>query len=124
MSISPVTIKAATVLLKNEGLKPQGASFEAVLNAAKDQHKAPLGPASPIEIVKTSPVQHVIASITHTENRLRDLVNKGLTVSNMPQEKLIALQAQVYSATLEIDVFSKGLEQTTSGCKTLLQSQI
>jgi hypothetical protein len=42
----------------------------------------------------------------------------------MPQERLIALQAEVYHATLEIDVVSKGFEQTTSGCKTLLQTQV
>lgn len=134
---SPVIIKAAAVLPVKEGLKAQGgAAFDAVLKATIDQKLNPIGSASPIgpaspagprgpaDSTKPSPVQHVIASMTKSENRLQALVDKGLSGTSMPPEKLLALQASVYQATLEIDVVSKGVEQSTSGIKTLLQSQI
>lgn len=125
MPISPVVIKAAAVLPVKESLKAQsGAAFEAVLKAAIDQKQNPIGPVNQADSTKPSPVQHVIVSMTNTENRLQALVDKGLSGTSMPPEKLLALQASVYQATLEIDVVSKGVEQTTSGVKTLLQSQI
>jgi hypothetical protein len=89
-------------------------SFDAVMKQAM----------APKEVQKNSPVQQVIGSMVKSENRLMALVNKGLHSRNLSTEQILALQASIYTASLEIDVVAKGVEQITSGTKTLLQSQI
>lgn len=71
-----------------------------------------------------SMVQNFVGSIANSENRLNELVALGLSGQKFSQQQLLTMQAGVYRATLAIDVVSKGVEQTTSGLKTLLQSQV
>jgi hypothetical protein len=124
MPISQIATKAAVISPALKLSNPASGGFDAVMKAVASQKQAMIGPIDAASVQKGSPVQHVIATITHSENTLRDLVHKGLTGTNFSPEKLIVLQASVYEATLKIDVISKGVEQTTSCFKTLMQSQI
>lgn len=114
MAISAVGPKAAVVTKALQLPKPQGQSFDAVLKQATQPQPTP----------KSSPVQEVMTSIAKTENRFVAMVNKGMHSQNLSSEQLLALQTSIYTASLQIDVVSKGVEQITSGAKTLLQSQI
>lgn len=101
----------------------QKGKFEAVLKAAGDpkvENSAALSSPQSVH----SPLQNVIGSISKTENRLNEIVSLGLSGQQFSAQQLLTMQAGVYKATLAIDVVSKGVEQTTSGFKTVLQSQV
>lgn len=122
MPVSPICSK----IVVSHAIKPQGGSgFNQVLQATLNQKAGPPLPTEVAGIQNPSPVQRIVTSITRSEDRLRDLVQKSLSgTANYSQEKLLVMQDSVYKATFVFDVVAKSVEQTTSGIKTLMQSQI
>ena len=129
MPIAPIALlkmDLAHELPKDTSLtaSPAKGKFGSVLKAVSEKQEVQLPIASDkVQGVQT-PIQVIVNSITKSEKSLNDIVSLGLSGKKFSTQQLLMMQAGVYKATIAIDVVSKGVEQTTGGLKTLLQSQV
>ncbi|HEY8207917.1 MAG TPA: ATP-dependent helicase HrpB [Myxococcaceae bacterium] len=108
-----------------QGAPKPGGETAPLTAAAPGAHHARPGVAQveaarPAEATAARAVDQV-AQAQHRLDRVLALAQSGKTFS--PAE-LLGLQAQVYSASQELDLAGKVVEKATSGVKQILQTQI
>lgn len=107
-----------------EGTPRPGGETAPLAAAPGTQHARPgtarVEAARPAEATAARAVDQVTQA-QHRLDRVLALAESGKTFS--PAE-LLGLQAQVYSASQELDLAGKVVEKATSGVKQILQTQI
>lgn len=73
---------------------------------------------------KSSPVENLFSSLVNSQDQLNGLVNMSMSGQTFSSQQMITMQAGVYKSTMMLDVAGKGVEQITSGLKTLFQTQV
>jgi type III secretion system YscI/HrpB-like protein len=78
----------------------------------------------PLKVAPADRAAFAVDSVSAAQARLEGVLRMAESGRNFTPQELLALQAQVYSASLEIDLTAKVVEKATGGVKQVLQTQV
>lgn len=109
-------------------------TFGKILEDKKAERTPPLPAVEPARVqphqVAATKVEHaqkaeqVIDRVCAAQHRLDQILQLAQSGKTFTSAELLAMQAQVYRASQEIDLAGKVVEKATSGVKQVLQTQL
>ncbi|MFT3842400.1 MAG: ATP-dependent helicase HrpB [Myxococcaceae bacterium] len=118
---------------QNGAAKPQGAAPSHQATAARINQFQQAKPANGAgALQKTAQVQKVEAKspaqmlerISNAQKQMDQILKLAQSGKTFTPAELLSLQAQVYSASQELDLAGKVVEKATGGVKQVLQTQV
>jgi alanyl-tRNA synthetase len=86
--------------------------------------KAVTGASAASSNAKTAKAAQVVDQVTEAQNRLDRILALAQSGKSFTPAELLALQAQVCSASQQLDLAGKVVEKATGGIKQVLQTQL
>jgi hypothetical protein len=102
-------------------------SFSKLMQEAKAKEATPAAAPSPPQVERSAPVEtagHLLGQVADAQGRLDRVMTLAQSGKTFTPAELLGLQAQVYSASQELDLAGKVVEKATGGVKQVLQTQV
>lgn len=95
-----------------------------VLRQAKIEHAAPSTRIGATEKAEESKLQSMVSQLVSGQDKMTKIMNDAMSGKQFSPTELLAMQAQVYRFSQELDLTSKVVQQATSGVKQTLNTQV
>ncbi len=113
--------------------RPQGAQHAHQAMAAKIQSLKPqakpvngtqVGQAKPVQKVEAKSAAQMLERLSNAQKQMDHILKLAQSGKTFTPAELLSLQAQVCSASQELDLAGKVVEKATGGVKQVLQTQV
>lgn len=95
-----------------------------VLRQAQAEQKAPSTRIGATERAEESKLQKMVSNLVSGQDKMTHIMNEAMSGKQFSPTELLAMQAQVYRFSQELDLTSKVVQQATSGVKQTLNTQV
>jgi hypothetical protein len=126
-------MKRAAGKQNGAGAKPQGAphahqAMAAKINSLHAQAKPngvqAAGQTAQVQKVEAKSPAQMLERISNAQKQMDHILKLAQSGKTFTPAELLSLQAQVYSASQELDLAGKVVEKATGGVKQVLQTQV